>query len=149
VRPVDKGYKGCKIPEELYYDLEYHVWARIDGSIVTIGATDPAQAYAGEIIYIKIKDKGTKIERGGILATVESAKYMGPMRSPVSGTVVEVNQEVASNPALINQDAYGNWVVQLEAEKIEEELKLLTPGNEALEKYRSIIDEWGIECREE
>ena len=143
------GYKGCRIPEDLYYDLEYHVWVRVDGDIAIVGATDPAQAYAGEIIYIKIKEKGTQIDRGGILATVESAKYMGPMRSPVSGTIIEVNQEVASNPTLINQDAYTNWVVQLWSEKLSEELKLLTPGSEAAERYRSIIDEWGIECREE
>ncbi len=146
---MGNGYKGCEIPKDLYYDLEYHVWAKIDKDTVIVGATDPAQAYAGEIIYIKIKDKGTKIDRGGILATVESAKYMGPMRSPVSGVIIEVNQEVASNPTLINQDAYENWVVKLKAENLDKELQLLTPGNEAAEKYRSIIDEWGIECREE
>lgn len=143
------GYKGCKIPGDLYYDLEYHVWVRVDGDTVIVGATDPAQAYAGEIIYIKIKEKGTKINRGGILATVESAKYMGPMRSPVSGIIVELNHEVAANPTLINQDAYKYWVVQLKADKLNSELQLLATGKEAAEKYRTIIDEWGIECRKE
>jgi len=142
-------YKGCKIPEELYYDLEYHVWMKFNGDIVVIGATDPAQAYAGEIIYIKIKNKGTKIRRGEILATIESAKYMGPMRSPLTGTIIEVNSEVSTKPSLINEDAYNNWVVQLRAENLDSEMKLLTLGKEAVEKYRSIIDEWGIECRGE
>ncbi|MEM1945676.1 MAG: hypothetical protein QXH12_04995 [Candidatus Caldarchaeum sp.] len=142
-------YKGCNIPEDLYYDLEYHVWVKVDGDAVLVGATDPAQAYAGEIIYVKVKGKGTKVPRGGILATIESAKYMGPMRSPLTGVVVETNGEVVSNPSLINSDPYGSWVVQIKPEALEKELQLLTKGKEAAEKYRKIIDEWGVECRSE
>jgi len=138
-------YKGLHIPEELHYDLGYHVWLRAEGELVAVGATDPAQAYAGEIIHIGIKKVGTRVERGGILATVESAKFMGPMRSPVSGSVVVVNQEVAKKPALVNGDAYGQWVVRLKPEKLASELAQLTPGTEAAEKYKPIIDEWGVE----
>jgi len=139
-------YRGCRVPEHLQYDLEYHVWVKTEGDVVVVGATDPAQAYAGEIINIGIKRPGTRLERGGILATVESAKFMGPMRAPITGTVVEVNQEVARRPSLINGDAYGNWAVRMKLEK-PEELRLLVPGREAAERYRPIIDEWGIECR--
>jgi glycine cleavage system H protein len=138
-------YRGFRIPEDLQYDLGYHVWLRVEGDLVAVGATDPAQAYAGEIIHLGIKKVGTRVERGGILATVESAKFMGPMRSPVAGTVVAVNQEVAKKPALVNDDAYGHWVVRLKPEKLDAELALLTPGAAAGEKYQPIIDEWGIE----
>jgi glycine cleavage system H protein len=138
-------YRGLRIPENLYYDVSYHVWLREEGDLVTIGATDPAQAYAGEIVHIGIKKAGTRVDRGAILATVESAKFMGPMRSPVGGTIVEINQEVAKRPALVNGDAYANWVVRLKPEKLAAELGLLTPGAEAAAKYKPIIDEWGVE----
>ncbi len=139
------NYRGFRIPEDLHYDVGYHVWLRTEGDLIAVGATDPAQAYAGEIVHIGIKKVGTRIERGGILATVESAKFMGPMRSPVTGTIVEVNQEVAKKPALINADAYANWVARLRPEKLDAELALLTPGAAAAEKYQPVIDEWGIE----
>jgi glycine cleavage system H protein len=140
------SYKGCRIPEELLYDLEFHVWVKVDGQTATVGVTDPAQAYAGEVIYIKVKEIGTKVERGAILATVESAKYMGPIRSPLSGIISEVNAAIVSTPSLINQDSYLNWVARLMYEKLDEELKFLIPGNEAAKRYKSIIDEWDIKC---
>lgn len=139
-------YKGCRVPEDLLYNIEYNVWVKLEGGIATVGATEPAQAYAGEVIFIKVKDVGTKVQRGAIVATVESAKYMGPMRAPLSGTVTEVNGEVKSTPSLINTDAYANWVVKLKAEKLDEEVASLIPGKEAAEKYKPIIDDWGIEC---
>lgn len=138
-------YKGLRIPDDLYYDLDYHVWLRSEGDSVAVGATDPAQAYAGDIIHMDIKKIGTHLERGAILATVESAKFMGPMRSPVTGTIVNVNQEIAKTPTLINGDAYANWVVRLKPEKLAAEMALLTPGAEAAEQYKPIIDDWGIE----
>lgn len=140
------AYRGCRVPEDLLYEMNYHVWVRMEGQTATVGATEPAQAYAGEVIFIKAKNIGTKVERGAILATIESAKFMGPMRAPLSGTVEGINKDVISNPALMNKDSYANWVVKLTAEKPDEELKLLTPGKEAAEKYKPIIDEWGVEC---
>lgn len=139
------SYKGYRIPEDLLYDLEYNVWVKVEGEIATVGATEPAQAYAGEVIFIKAKPAGTKVERGAIVATIESAKFMGPMRAPLSGTVAEVNAQVISSPSLVNSDSYANWVVKLSADKVGEELKLLVGGKEAAEKYKPIIDEWGIE----
>jgi glycine cleavage system H protein len=142
-----KEYKGYKIPEELYYDLEYHVWVKIENDIAIVGATDPAQAYAGELLNIKIKDVGTKLKRGDIAAIVESAKYMGPMRSPISGSVIEINQNVSDDPTLINSDPYENWVLKIKPEKLEEEIKYLVKGSEAYEKYKPIIDKWGVDCK--
>ena len=141
------SYKGYRIPAELLYDLEYNVWVRIEGQTATVGATEPGQAYAGEVIFIKAKPVGTRVERGAILATIESAKFMGPMRAPLSGTVAEVNAEVISNPSLMNSDSYANWVVKLSADKLGDEQKLLLAGADAAEKYKPIIDDWGIEPR--
>lgn len=139
-------YRGFRIPEELSYDVDYHVWVKVEGETVVVGATDPAQAYAGEIIHITVKKPGTHLQRGAILATVESAKYMGPMRSPMTGTVVEVNQQVVQKPALINADAYGNWVARIQPDKLADELPALASGIVAQERYRPIIDQWGIEA---
>src|SRR5574341_2294722 len=139
-------YRGFRIPDDRYYDLDYHVWARPDGDTVLVGATDPAQAYAGEIIHITVKKVGTALQRGAILATVESAKYMGPMRCPVSGTVTDVNAEATRTPARINADAYGTWVARVKPDKLADELPGLTPGAGAAARYQRIIDDWGIEA---
>jgi Glycine cleavage system H protein (lipoate-binding) len=140
-------YKGCRFPEGLFYDTEYHVWVKLEGEEASVGATDPAQAYAGEIIYIKVKDVGTRLERGSIAATVESAKYMGPMRSPLTGTITNVNEDVRSSPSLINQDPYASWVFKIKPEKLNEELSRLQDAKSASQKYKAIIDEWGVQCR--
>lgn len=137
-------YQGFKIPEDLAYDLGFHVWAKVEGDLVTVGATDPAQASAGEIIHLSVKKPGTRLQRGAILATLESAKYMGPMRSPVSGTIEVVNPELAKTPSLVNGDPYGAWVARIRPDKLAEELPLLTSGTDAATRYRPIIDEWKI-----
>ncbi|MDV3293830.1 MAG: glycine cleavage system protein H [Nitrososphaerales archaeon] len=141
-----QSYKGCRVPEDLLYDMGFHVWVRVEGQTAAVGATEPAQAYAGEVIFLKVKDVGTRVDRGAILATVESAKFMGPMRAPLSGTVSEVNREVVATPSLMNKDSYANWVVKLTADKLADEVNLLTPGKDAIEKYKPIIEEWGVEC---
>jgi glycine cleavage system H protein len=139
-------YRGFRVPDDRYYDLDYHVWAMPDGDTVLVGATDPAQAYAGEIIHMTVKKVGTALPRGAILATVESAKYMGPMRCPVSGTVADVNAEATRTPTRINADAYGTWVARVRPDKLAAELSLLTSGADAAAKYQSIIDAWGIQA---
>ncbi len=137
-------YRGFRIPEDVEYDIANHVWLRVDGDLVVLGATSPAAGYAGDIINITIKKPGTHVDRGAIVATVESAKFMGPMRSPVTGTVVEINDAVKKKATLVNEDPYANWVVRIRPDKLAEERGLLTPGAEAAEKYKPIIDDWGI-----
>lgn len=137
-------YRGFQIPEDLAYDLGYHVWVRLDGDLVVVGATDPAQASAGEIIHLSIKKPGLRLQRGAILATLESAKYMGPMRCPVTGTIDSVNTDLAKQPTLVNQDAYQHWVARIRPEKLAEELALLTPGADAAARYGPVIDAWGV-----
>ncbi|MEM0075153.1 MAG: glycine cleavage system protein H [Nitrososphaerota archaeon] len=139
-------FRGCRFPDGFLYDVEYHVWVKLESDIALIGATDPGQAYAGEIIYIKVKDVGTSLERGAIAATVESAKYMGPMRAPLSGIVIEVNPLVKNQPSAINSDPYSTWVLKIRPTKADEEMKNLLRAKDAAERYKSIIEEWGIEC---
>ncbi len=137
-------YKGFQIPEDLYYELDHHVWARVENGQVVVGATDPAQASAGSIIHLSVKKVGTQLRKGAIMATVESAKYMGPMRAPVAGTLVEVNQEVVKQPTLVNGDAYANWVAKIQPDNLDADLAQLVPGAAAVERYPAIIDAWEI-----
>ncbi|MCG6958104.1 MAG: glycine cleavage system protein H [Gemmatimonadetes bacterium] len=142
-------WAGCEIPEELYYDVERDVWVRLheDGD-VTLGMTDAAQTRAGKLAHILIKKVGKHIERGRSAATVESAKWAGPLPSPLTGTVVANNAESFRADVLVaNRDPYGEgWVVRLAPELWEDESAHLVTGAEAVERYRERIREMGIHC---
>jgi glycine cleavage system H protein len=107
--------KNCNLPEDLHYNVENNVWARLepDGT-VTIGMTAYACALAGEIVAYTPKKVGRAIELNKSLATVESGKWVGPVKAPVSGEVVAINDAVAGSPKAINADPYGaGWLVKI------------------------------------
>jgi glycine cleavage system H protein len=107
--------KNCNLPDELYYNIDNNVWARkeADGTI-TVGMTQYACALAGEVVAYTPKKKGKEIEQGKSVATVESGKWVGPVKAPVTGEVVETNEAVAAKPGTINADPYGNgWLVKM------------------------------------
>ena len=85
---------GCNLPEDLFYLVEKHVWARMDGDVLVVGLTDVAQHLAKTVISVSLKPAGKEIKAGRSLATVESGKWVGPVPSPVDGEVLEVNQPV-------------------------------------------------------
>jgi glycine cleavage system H protein len=107
--------KGCNIPDDLYYNVENNVWARReDDGTVTIGMTAYAAALAGQIVSCTPKKIGRGVELNKSAATVESGKWVGPVKAPVSGEVVAINETVTANPATINADPYGSgWMVKL------------------------------------
>ena len=107
--------KGCNIPDDLYYNVDNNVWLRreADGT-VTLGMTAYAAALAGQIVSYTPKKVGRSVERNKSAATVESGKWVGPVKAPVSGEVVAINEAVVSSPATINADPYGSgWMVKL------------------------------------
>ncbi|MCW5605648.1 MAG: glycine cleavage system protein GcvH [Burkholderiales bacterium] len=107
--------KGCNIPDDLYYSVENNVWARreADGTI-TIGMTAYAAALAGQIVSFTPKKVGRSVERNKSTATVESGKWVGPVKAPVSGEVIAINEATTSSPATINADPYGSgWMVKM------------------------------------
>jgi len=107
--------KGCNIPDELYYNVENNVWARreADGS-VTVGMTTYAAALAGQIVSCTPKKVGRSVELNKSAATVESGKWVGPVKAPVAGEVIAVNTELAATPATVNADPYGSgWMVRI------------------------------------
>jgi glycine cleavage system H protein len=101
-------------PDDIKYHRE-HAWVRVEGKRATIGITDFAQQQMGDIVYIDLPEVDTEIDADSELSEVESTKATSPVVSPVTGTVVEVNEDLADSPEIINEDPYGNgWLVVLD-----------------------------------
>lgn len=101
-------------PEDLKYHKE-HTWVRVSGKKATIGITDYAQDALGDIVYIDLPETDTTIEANSELAEIESTKATSSVISPVSGTVIEVNDDLSESPEIINEDPYGKgWIAIIE-----------------------------------
>jgi glycine cleavage system H protein len=138
---------NCDLPEDLYYVVEKHVWARRDGDLVTVGMTDVAQNLAKTIIAVTPKAPGRKVAKGRNIATVESGKWVGPVPAPVSGEIVEVNAALATSPGLINSDPYGDgWVARLRPVDWDGEAADLASGPDGIAAYQQFLDGEGIVC---
>ncbi len=135
-------YKGCVFHEDLYYDIDNQVWFRINkDKTVTVGATHIGQARAGKIINIRIKAPGKFVKKGKPVASLESGKWAGPVPAVIEGEVVERNERLFDKPEIINEDPYGEgWIVKLRPSKLEEDLKDLVTGEEAITKLKEYID---------
>ena len=138
---------NCNIPDDLLYQVDKHVWVKreADGT-VRIGITDPAQKLAGKIIVVTPKKVGRTITRGQSAGTIESSKWVGPIPSPISGEIVEVNEEPQSKPTALNADPYSNWIVRVTPSKWDEEAQDLVTGQPGVEAYRALLEAQGIDC---
>lgn len=139
---------GCNLPEDLYYLTEKHVWVRPEGGgLVSIGINDVAQHLAGNVLSLTAKKVGRTVPKGQSVATIESAKWVGPVPTPVSGEIVEVNEALRQSPRTLNQDPYGaGWIVKLKPSDWEGEKAALATGPDGLEAYRALLDQKGIQC---
>lgn len=129
--------EGNNFPEDLYYDKN-HMWVKVENGKVRVGYNDWAQEAAGKLVNLNTRRVGRSVKAGKTLGTVESGKWVGPLRAPVSGKIVEINQEVMKRPALINEDPYGGgWIAIIEAEELDTDIKDLVKGSdtEALETW--------------
>lgn len=131
--------RGCNLPDDLYYNVENNVWARKEGDgTVTVGMTSYACSLAGEIVSYTPKKVGKSIEANKSLCTVESGKWVGPVKAPVSGEVVAINESVQANPKSINADPYGSgWLVRLKPANWDGEAGALVTGGAAAEKFEA------------
>ena len=138
---------NCNLPEDLYYVVDKHVWARRDGDLVTVGMTDVAQNMAKSIIAVTPKAPGKPVKKGRNVATVESGKWVGPVPAPVGGEIVEVNQALTATPGLLNSDPYGaGWVAKIRPDDWDTDAADLVSGPEGVEAYRRFLDAEGIAC---
>src|SRR5918994_2277453 len=105
---------NCSFPEDLLYDTENFVWISNKEKTVTIGITTIMTSIAGKLSRIKLKPVGTKLEKGKSCGFLESVKYFGVVRTPISGTIVQVNKSLMNTPKLANDFPYTQgWFVKI------------------------------------
>jgi len=147
--PRDDAYRACEIPADLWYDVPSDVWLRpeADGT-VTLGMTDPAQTRSGKLVHIQFKRVGRHIEAGQSVATVETAKWVGPFPSPVPATIVATNEAGFGLDMLVaNRDPYGSgWLARISPDGWDPRGAGLLTGADAFAAYRERIDELDVSC---
>ncbi len=132
--------EGFDLPDDLYYYHE-HIWARVEGDLVTCGLTDFAQNLAGDVAFVNLPYEEDDVEQGKKAGTVETGKWLGTIYAPVSGEVTEVNEELEDEPSLVNEDPYGaGWFFVIKM-KDSSELESLLKGEKAVEWLKNEIQE--------
>ncbi|HET8572944.1 MAG TPA: glycine cleavage system protein GcvH [Edaphocola sp.] len=112
-------------PAELKYTKD-HEWIKVDGNKAIIGVTDFAQRELGDIVFVEVETVGQTLDAGDVFGSVEAVKTVSDLYLPVSGTVDELNEDLASAPEAINQDPYGNgWIIKMTLSNPEELNELL------------------------
>lgn len=113
-------------PDDLRY-TRTHEWVRVEGDTATVGITDFAQNELGDIVYLELPEVGRTLQQNDVFGTVESVKAVSDLYAPVSGEVVEVNEELIESPEEINQDPYvRGWMIIIRMEDPSEVEELLT-----------------------
>jgi glycine cleavage system H protein len=123
-------------PKELRYSEE-HEWVRVEGDKVRIGITDFAQSELGDIVFVELPEVGTEIKANEPFGSVESVKTVSELYAPISGKVVEVNEELNDNPEYVNESPYEKaWMIVVEPSDMSEIDNLLTA-----EQYEAMVKE--------
>lgn len=122
--------KNCNLPDDLSYNVENNVWVRKEsGGTVTVGMTAYACALAGEVVAYTPKKVGRTVDVNKSCATVESGKWVGPVKTPIAGEIAAVNDAVSQKPGTINKDPYGEgWLVKLKPNNLDAEIGALVTG---------------------
>lgn len=123
-------------PDDVKY-TKSHEWVRVANGLATVGITDYAQEELGDIVNIELPDAGTRLRAGDPFGTVDSVKAVSDLMSPVTGEVVEVNEDLEASPELINQEPYGSgWMIIVRMEDPSEQDELMTG-----EAYEGFIEQ--------
>jgi glycine cleavage system H protein len=134
--------RGCVLPLSLHYSITENTWVRVhDDGTATVGMTDVAQNLAGPLLHAKAKRVGTVRKKGKPVATVESSKWVGPVKSPISGEVIEVNAALVNDASIVNRSPYKNgWIVRMQPSNLDAELAELLTGQAAVDAYKARIE---------
>ena len=108
-------------PAELKYSKD-HEWVKFEGDTAIIGISDFAQDALGDVVFINLPAEGDEVNASEAFGDVESVKAVSDLVSPVSGTIVAVNEELADAPEMLNSDPYGAWIIKVEGVTAQEEL---------------------------
>ena len=113
------------IPEDLLYTQD-HEWVKMEGDTATVGITEFAQGELGDIVYVEIETEGETIACGELFGTIEAVKTVSDLFMPLSGEVAEFNEELESEPELVNSDPYGDgWMIKITASDLSEKDALI------------------------
>lgn len=125
-----------EFPDDLLYTKD-HEWVKVEGKTVTVGITDYAQEQMGDIVYIDMPTVGQELSKEDTLGVVESVKSVSDCYAPVGGKVLEINEDLADNPAMLNEDCYGEgWIAKIEIKNASE-----TKGLMKSVEYQAFIKE--------
>jgi glycine cleavage system H protein len=113
-----------KILSELLYSSD-HEWVKVEGDKAYIGISDYAQHALGDIVFVELPEIGSEITSGDVFGVVESVKAASDMYTPLSGKVLEINENLIDNPELVNEDSYANWMLHIEITNKEELTELM------------------------
>jgi glycine cleavage system H protein len=131
------------LPDELYYHPEDHLWARVEGDLVRVGLDAVAQASAQAISHIRLKPPGRSMPQNRPFGTMEAGKYVGPLRLPVGGQVIEINEKLMDNPSLANREPYGEgWMVLVAPEDLARDLATLIHGDRLQPWLEQSVTAW-------
>ncbi|MBW1866722.1 MAG: glycine cleavage system protein GcvH [Deltaproteobacteria bacterium] len=126
--------EGYNMPDDLHYE-ENHYWVRTEGDLLVMGMDDFARKMAGDIVYVQLPFEGKALKLGKKFAKVESGKWVGKVYAPVNGEIVGSNEELETNPELINQDCYQKgWMYRIRPNDMGE-VDSLIHGSDAVEKW--------------
>lgn len=143
--------RGCNLPDDVYYLIDKHVWAKLmDDGVLRVGITSVAAKLSGgklAALTVKAKNIGVEVLQGKSLATVESSKFVGPVPAPVTGVVLRANEKLATDPNLATSDPYGEgWVAEMKPSKWEEEKAGLVTGAAGVAAYQAKLEAENISC---
>jgi glycine cleavage system H protein len=143
--------QGCNLPDDLFYLIEKHVWAKpIDGGLVRVGMTSVGAKLSGgklAAITVRAKNIGKEVAQGRSLATVESSKFVGPIPAPITGILVRGNDKLSSDPNTAVTDPYGEgWIAEMQPSSWDSDKASLATGSQGLAAYQAKLEADGISC---
>ncbi|MEE9151125.1 MAG: glycine cleavage system protein GcvH [Thermoplasmata archaeon] len=129
------------LPEGIYYHVE-HTYAKVEGDVVLVGVTDFAAQMAGTIKRVVTLEEEDEVQQGKPFGTMSSGKWTGKLYSPVSGEIIEVNEELEDEPKLINDSPYGDgWIVKVKPSDTGELKNLMQAGDEFEKWFKEQMEE--------
>ena len=132
-----------QLPDDLYYQPEDHTWVRLEGKQVRIGLDALAQRSAGTVSAVRLKPAGRPVAVGKPFGTMEAGKYVGPLKAPIAGRVIEINEQVMGQPGLLNSDPYGQgWLILVEPEDPARDLPALIHGEAVQPWLEQSVADW-------
>lgn len=112
---------GYALAADRRYDPDRHLWVQlVDVAVARIGFDPLGRETSGDIVALSLREPGTRVDRGHELGSVEAAKFVGPLESPLTGTVLDRNERVLASPGVLNDDPLGHWLVELAVEEPDE-----------------------------